>query len=124
MPGSPIERTPLDGTVGGVGWGDEAPRSPTADLPVLVFVGGAAEEDPRAVGLVEDVRLLIHAFLLDPDSVRTSQACADIQDAPDASGDIEIAIHGLTLEPDAEAELHERIQGLVRQRFLPDEETR
>jgi hypothetical protein len=119
VPRSPLENVPLDGTVGGLAGCEEGPPfRPRAGFPVLVSVGGAAGADPRSDGLAEDIRLLVQAFVLDSESVRRSEACQKTVEDCDLPGDIEIALHGLPLEPDAKVELQQQIEGLVRQRFV------
>jgi hypothetical protein len=125
VPGSPLEKAPLDGTVGSLAGCEGGPLVRTAaGLTVLVSVGGAAEVDSRYDGLAEDIRLLVQAFLLDSGSVRSSQACQEMGESFDVPGDIEIALHGLPLEPDAKGELQQRIEGLVRRRSVRAEEKR
>jgi hypothetical protein len=83
--------------------------------PLAVFVSGHAPSDPGAMGLAEDIQLLIQAFIQSPASADRQRA--QTSPATDEHGDIEIALHGLKLDPDREAELHRRIRELVRKRL-------
>ena len=75
------------------------------------------------MGLAEDVSLLIQGFM-------QRQASADQgrtrTEAPRVSGpdvDIQIAIPGLHLDPEAEDELHQAIRELVRDRVARPEKS-
>jgi hypothetical protein len=105
----------LDGTVGRLSDRGETAAFETADISqIQVFVSGAGVSDPRAMGLEEDLRLLVQAF------IRGSRSC-DRETATDAlasdvHADIKIALHGLTLAPEEEHQLHHLIRELVRKR--------
>ena len=122
MPGSPLEKAPLDGTVGVLA-GCEGASSPpaAAGLTVFVSVGGAEAAEPRPDGLAADIRLLVQAFLLDSRAVRESHVGQETTELFDGRGDVAIALHGLPLEPEAKEELERRIEGLVRRRSIPVE---
>jgi hypothetical protein len=69
------------------------------------------------MGLAEDLTLLVQAFIRRPASEVQSRQPAP----PDRDDDIQIALHGLDLDPHAEAELHGHIRKLVRDRLAPKE---
>jgi hypothetical protein len=95
----------------------EAPVDP-AVFRLPVFVRGDSDAD--TMGLADDVRLLIDAFVRDPASVdRETSAAAPAPDA-DPDGDVEIALHGLNLGPEDERVLHRLIRGLVAGRRAPE----
>jgi hypothetical protein len=112
---SPDEAMSLDAIVGG--FGDTWKEDPIAEDPevlrVPVFVDGVWDAD--AMGLADDVRLLLDAFVRDPASaVRERSAAAPATDAD--PGDVQIALHGLNLGPEDERVLHRLIRGLVAER--------
>jgi hypothetical protein len=89
---------PLDAIVGG--FEDLRKDAPIAEDPAVfrlpVFVKGVSDAD--GMGLAEDVRLLLDAFVRDPASVeRERSAGARAADAPEE--DVSIALHGLNLGP-------------------------
>jgi hypothetical protein len=109
---------PLDAIVGG--FEDLRKDAPIAEDPAVfrlpVFVKGVSDAD--GMGLAEDVRLLLDAFVRDPASVeRERSAGARAADAPEE--DVSIALHGLNLGPDDERVLHGLIRGLVAARLAP-----
>jgi hypothetical protein len=113
------EAMPLDGIVGA--FKDICKRAQTAKDPqvlrVPVFVDGFSGAD--AMGLADDVRLLLDAFVRDPASVeRERSAAAPAADA-DSDRNVEIALHGLNFSPEDERVLHRLIQGLVAERRAP-----
>jgi hypothetical protein len=113
------EAMPLDAIIGG--FADIGRGAPIAEDPELlrvdVFVHGVSDAD--AMGLPDDVRLLIDAFVREPDSVERERSSA--APAPEAGPgeDIEIALHGLNLAPEDERVLHRLIRGLVAERRAP-----
>jgi hypothetical protein len=113
------EATPLDALVGG--FEDCRMEAPTAEDPAVlrlpVFVKGVS--DAGGMGLADDVRLLLDAFVRDPASVeRESAAASRLADA-DPEEEVGIALHGLSLGPEDERELHRLIRGLVAERRAP-----
>ena len=103
----------LDAIVGS--FYDLRKESPIAEHHVAVFVDGLSDAD--AMGLADDARLLIEAFVRDPASFHreASQAAP----TPDPDGELDIALHGLNLGPEDERVLHRLINDLVRERRAP-----
>ena len=116
-PESPSEEAvPLDAIVGG--FEDIRKGAPIAEDPAVfrlpVFVKGDSDAD--TMGLADEVRLLIDAFVRDPASVeREGSADAPAPEA-DPGDEIGIALHGLNLGPEDERVLHRLIRGLVAER--------
>jgi hypothetical protein len=111
---------PLDAIVGGFkGSRHDAPIAENPDvLRVAVFVGGTSDAD--TMGLADDVRMLLNAFVRDAASVeRESSAVAPLADADPDLG-VEVALHGLNLGPEDERVLHRLIRGLVAERRAPE----
>jgi hypothetical protein len=113
------EAMPLDAIVGG--FGDTRKEASIAEdpavfrLPVLV----KGDSDADRMGLADEVRLLLDAFVRDPASVeRERSADAPASDA-DPDGEVGIALHGLNLGPEDERVLHRLIRGLVAGRRAP-----
>jgi hypothetical protein len=108
---------PLDATVGSLDQLEEAaPFASAADVPVRVSITGDAVPDPAAMGLAEDLSLLIQGFMQRPASAAQERTRTE---APRLSGpavDIQFGLHGLQLEPEAEDELQHLIRELVRDR--------
>jgi hypothetical protein len=126
----PDFRSPLDGMVGGPAGprratpGATPPSPPTADdLRMHVFISGAGASDPRTVGLDEDIRLLVEAFMRRPQSGDPKAHPA--APAAHAHGDMEIvpniALHGLNLAPEQANQLRHLIGELVRKRSADQE---
>lgn len=112
-----VEAMPLDAIVGGF----DIRKSQIAEDPevlrVAVFVDGGSGAD--AMGLADDVRLLLDAFVRDPASFeRERSATAPAADA-DPDRNVEIALHGLNFAPEDERVLHRLIRGLVAERRAP-----
>lgn len=103
----------LDAVVGS--FSDVWKEPPIAERHVAVFVDGVAEAD--AMGLADDVSLLIEAFVRDPASF--DREAPPAAPTPDPDGDLDIALHGLNLRPEDERVLHRLIRDLVRQRRAP-----
>jgi hypothetical protein len=107
----------LDAIVGG--FNDPREEPPIAEDPavhhVAVFVDGVSGAD--AMGLADDARLLIEAFVRDPASFDpdTPRAAA----TPDPDGHLDIALHGLNLGPEDERVLCRLIRDLVAHRRAP-----
>jgi hypothetical protein len=106
---------PLDGTVGTVSVPDDtAAPVTTHKSQIRVFVSGDGVSDPGAVGLDEDLRLLIQGF------IHRSRS-GDRKTSPDTltsdeDGGIKIGLHGLNLAKEQESELHHLIRELIRKR--------
>jgi len=114
--------SPPDGTVGPsvvrtAAVGPSAPAT-AEDIQLRVFISGAGSSDPDAVGLDEDIRLLVNAF------VRGARSGAgQVRAAAPASqghGDVQIALHGLNLKPEEANELRQLISELVAKRAAGD----
>jgi hypothetical protein len=114
---------PLDGTVGSLSDLDETAAPATSEISrIRIFMSGDGVFYPGAMGLEEDLRLLVQAFLhgsrsWDRDATREKSAS-------DAYGDIQIALHGLKLAPEEERELHHLVRELVRERLAGKEATK
>src|SRR5215472_6804513 len=106
---------PLDAIVGGFGDVRKAQLAEDPEaLRVAVYVSGVPGAD--TMGLADDVRLLLDAFVRDPASVeRERSAAAPAADA-DPDRNVEIALHGLNFGPEDERVLHRLIRGLVAER--------
>jgi hypothetical protein len=114
---------PLDYILGSLSQPGEGVTPPPADFSqIQVFVSGDAASDTRAIGLPEDLRLLVQGFV---HRSRTSdrKAAPDIP-ASDENGDIRIALHGLHLAPEELRELRQMIRGMVRKRLPGKEATK
>ena len=110
----------LDGTIGSFSDLEETAAPATAsDRRLRVFVSGDGTSDPSAMGLDEDLRLLVQAFIQGLHSSDRRKTAA--RPTSLAHGDIEIALHGLNLAPEEEGELHHRIRELVRKRVTGKE---
>ena len=106
---------PLDATVGSLDHLEEpVPFGSAADVPVRISITGDAVSDPAAMGLAEDLSLLIQGFIQRPASAAQERAEALRVSGPDV--DIQIALHGLQLDPEAEDELQHLIREVVRDR--------
>ena len=104
----------LDGTVGSLAPLEEpAPSGRPGKSPLGIFVSGDALSNRGAMGLAGEIGLLIQGFIHSPASTTKRR-----RRHPDPRDDIEVALHGLKLDPDREAELHHRIRELVRQRLV------
>ena len=106
------EATPLDGMVGRLEDLAEAPPTPKGVLQV--FVSGEAVSGSRAMGLTRDLEELIHAFVRRPASNGAEKARVREPPRPGEDEEIRIALRGLELDADAEAELRD----LIRRRLL------
>jgi hypothetical protein len=114
---------PLDGMVGSFSDLEETAAPATAnDSRIRVFVSGDGVSDPGVMGLDEDLRLLVQAFIQGSRSSDRQTTPATL--ASDVHGDIEIALHGLNLAPEEEGELHHLIRELVRKRVASKEATK
>jgi hypothetical protein len=113
------EAMPLDAIVGG--FKDIRKEAQTAEHPevlrVAVFVNGFSDAD--AMGLADDVRLLLDAFVRDPASVERERSAAVPGADADPDRNVEIALHGLNFGPEDERVLHRLIRGLVAERRAP-----
>jgi hypothetical protein len=107
------EAIPFDAVVGG--FQDTRRETAIVEDPAAfrlsVFVRGGSDAD--TMGLADDVRLLIDAFVRDPASVDRETAGAAPSPDADPDGDVEIALHGLNLGPEDERVLHRLIRDLV-----------
>ena len=117
----PSDKTiPLDATIGSFSdLGETAAPATANDCRVRVFVSGDGVSDPGVMGLDEDLRLLVQAFIQGSHS--SDRQSTPATSASDAHGDIEIALHGLNLAPEEEGELHHLIRELVRKRVAGKE---
>jgi len=113
---SPTEQgVPLDGTVGGVTNRDVTSTSAMTDISrIRVFVSGDGVSEPGAMGLDEDLRLLVQAFIRG--SRCSARGMAGETSAFSAEEDVKIALHGLNLTPENERELHHLIRQMVSER--------
>lgn len=110
------EAMPLDAIVGG--FGDMRKDASIAEDPAVfrlpVFVKGDSDAD--TMGLADEVRLLIDAFVRDPASVERERSADAPASEADPGDEIGIALHGLNLGPEDERVLHRLIRGLVAER--------
>ena len=112
-----------DGTVGSISRLEEAPPIVAPEgLPILVSLGGDTAALADAMSLTSDITFLVKTYrrLSKSEKHERPASCAQ---APGEAPEIEIAIHGLELEPDVEAELRERIRDLVRSRLSLEKES-
>jgi hypothetical protein len=109
----------LDGTVGvrsvlGTAAGGAFEPATARDLRLCVFISGAGSSDPDAVGLDEDIRLLVN------DYVRRAPASTTQPKTPapasQVQGDVHIALHGLNLTAEQASELRQLISDLIAKR--------
>jgi hypothetical protein len=118
------EAMPLDAIVGG--FEDLRKDAPIAEdravFRIPVFVKGDSDAD--TMGLADDVRLLIDAFVRDPASVERERSAAAPAPDVDRDEDVNIALHGLNLGSEDEHVLHRLIRGLVAERRAPRETER
>lgn len=118
MADSPSERAiPLDATVGSLDQLEEAaPFASAADVPVRVSITGDAVPNPAAMGLAEDLSLLIQGFMQRTASAVQGRSRTEATRVSGPAVDIQFALHGLQLDPEAKDELHHLIRELVRDR--------
>lgn len=103
----------LDAIVGSPDGMDEDP--PLDEHHIAVFVDGVSGAD--AMGLADDAKLLIEAFVRDPSAFDRETPPAGR--TPDPDGDLEIALHGLDLGPEDERVLRSLLHDLVAGRRAP-----
>jgi hypothetical protein len=110
------EAMPLDAIVGGFedGRKDASIAEDPAVFRLPVFVKGDSEAD--TMGLADEVRLLIDAFVRDPASVERERSADAPASEADPGDEIGIALHGLNLGPEDERVLHRLIRSLVAER--------
>jgi hypothetical protein len=109
------ETVPLDGRVGSL----EPVEKPAAiaapqKSAVRVFVTGDEVTRARAMGLAEDLTLLVEAYLNRPADEREK---APATPPSPQHRDLEIALHGLQLDPGEEAGLRHLMWQLVQDRL-------
>ena len=106
----------LDGTVGTFSKLDVSIAPATTDISrIKIFVSGDGVSETRAMGLDEDIRLLVQAFIQGSRSCERETAAETSYS--EAHGDIKIALHGLNLAPEEERELHHLIRELACKRM-------
>jgi hypothetical protein len=115
--GTPFDEAgPLDGVVGRFGSADDSPSIAQPERVLVVSVAGAIS-GRDATALAADVELLLHELSeRRPDGSAEGDRTTEIP-AISADEDIAVALHGLTLDPDLEAELHHAILAQVRGRL-------
>jgi hypothetical protein len=127
------DSVPLDGIVGSDESLVDIESLARPDGVVQISIAGDAVSGPGAMGLAEDVELLVHAFVQRLD--RGDLESASLDDKPVSKGKqkraeppsvveeggIGIALHGLQLPPDAHADLCRRIRELVEERMMTGE---
>jgi hypothetical protein len=115
--------SPLDGKVGSLSQLDKTVAPAPADSSqIQVFVAGDAASDARALGLQEDLRLLVQGFVHRSRSSDRKTAAPTSSSSED--GDIKVAVHGLQLAPEEERELRQMIREMVRKRVPGKEATK
>jgi hypothetical protein len=77
-------------------------------LPIQVLIRGDAMHDPRATALADDIKRLVQGFLQRSPEIHKKVGAYEPQD------DLQIAIHGLGLKPEAHEDLMQQISALVR----------
>jgi hypothetical protein len=123
---NPFDETlALDGVVGPLDCLEEtSPFARPDDVPIRISVAGDGPSGPNAMGLAEDLALLAREFVQRraPSGEQRSRAA---EPAPaDTDGEVEIALHGVELDPEAKKELHRLIRELVRERTAGGEEAK
>jgi hypothetical protein len=110
----------LDGVVGVLSVsgtaaaGGALPPARPEDLRLCVFISGAGSSDPDAVGLDEDIRLLVNDYVR---RARTSTTQPKTPaPASQGHGDVHIALHGLNLTAEQASELRQLISDLIAKR--------
>jgi hypothetical protein len=117
---SPFDQAiPLDGMVGSLEDLRETPPNPKGVLQV--FVSGEAVSGSRAMGVAKDLERLVHAFVQRQASTGTEKIRVPETPSSGEEAEIEIALHGLVLEPDVEDELRHLIRGRVREHLAGGE---
>jgi hypothetical protein len=111
----------LDGTVGSFADPEEAPPLERPEGALQVFVSGDALARSRAIGLAKDLEQLIQRSLarLAPTGAETARPSKTRPSGE--NDDVIIAVHGLELAPDAEAELHRVIRARVHEHLTGGE---
>ena len=106
---------PVDGKVGSLSRLQQIPAPEKAgDYQTMIYVSGDGASDARTMGLDEDLRLLVQAFIRG--SSLSNRNAAPATSASQLHGDIEIALHGLNLAPEQADQLRHLIRELVRGR--------
>jgi hypothetical protein len=103
----------LDAIVGGPP-ADER-EAGTEEHRVVVFVDGVP--GAASMGLADDAKLLIETFVRDPGAFARESPPAGR--SPDPEGDLEIALHGLSLGPEDELLLRSLLRDLIAGRRAP-----
>jgi len=85
-------------------------------FPIHVFIRGDAMHDPRATALADDIKRHVQGFLQRRPEIHKKVAYEPRED-------LEIAIHGLGLKPEAHEHLMQQIAAFVRN-TLSEEEPR
>ena len=112
MDDSPFdEALPLDGVVGNLEDLVEVP--PIGEGVLEVFVSGDAVSGSGAVGLARDLEQLVHEFVRRSGSIRAEGTRVPETPRSGEDEELDIALHGLGLDPDAETELHHLIRGRI-----------
>jgi hypothetical protein len=112
---------PLDATVGSLDHAEAAvPFASAADVPVRISVTGDGVSDATAMGLAQDLSLLIQGLMRSPSAGR-KRTRSEALHVSDSDADVQIALHGLQLDPEAEDEVHQLVRELVRDRVPPAE---
>jgi len=106
----------VDATIGNFGELAETDPDSRAQRLLRVAVFGDEVSDSGTMGLADDVRLLVQGFVRDPDSGEQHGRSSDPTRSSNPGLDIQIALHGLGLDPGAERELHGLIQALLHER--------
>jgi hypothetical protein len=116
------EAIPLDGTVGSFDQLEaKVPFATSEDVPIRISVAGDAVSDPAAMGLAEDLALLVDGFMRRRASATEEKTRTQAPRDSGADSDIQVALHGLQLDSGAEQELHHLIREFVRERIAPRE---
>jgi hypothetical protein len=108
---------PLDGTIGTFFTQPVKQAPAAADQRVLhVALFGDVASDGEPMGLADDLTLLVHTFIRDRASVERETSPTAPAPSSGPHPDIEIALHGLEVNPEEEHKLHRLICDVVRDR--------
>jgi hypothetical protein len=115
----------LDGVVGPFDRLEHtSPFARPDDVPIRISVTGDGTSDPNAMGLAEDLALLAREFVRRGAPSGEQRSCVAEPAPADMDGEVEIALHGVELDPEAMKELHRLMRELVGERTAGAKETK
>jgi hypothetical protein len=122
------ESIPVDGLVGTLADNPVGPSLGRVEPQLRVVISGDGVGGPVAMGLAEDVEVLITGFIrrsaaATPATSHSAVPSHESDDDSDDSDDSEISLslHGLGLDADAERDLRRRVLAMVRNRLASEE---